>query len=149
LERPPARFAAQREGFGQQVFERLALGQTLLELGRPGGEVGVGKLLHGGLERVDLVHATLEPLTLPLVLRPDDLPQRDLYVISHRVLSSRQRPAVTCQSPAETRSVRPQFDHLPLITVLLYPPAYRFGKTCRGLVVSQFAVAALNERRNN
>ena len=52
-------FADGGEGFGQQVVERGAGGQAFAELGRLGGEGGVGQGSHAGLEGVDLRHAPL------------------------------------------------------------------------------------------
>ncbi|MEI2787357.1 MAG: hypothetical protein V9E93_00585 [Steroidobacteraceae bacterium] len=46
--------ADDRERFGQEVVEGLAGRKLLAELDGPGGKVGVGKGLQGGLERVDL-----------------------------------------------------------------------------------------------
>ncbi|MFK4608031.1 hypothetical protein ABIF57_007483 [Bradyrhizobium diazoefficiens] len=56
-----------REGRHQQVIERLALGELLLEVGRAGLELLVGELDELGLQRVDRVDAGLISLHPPVV----------------------------------------------------------------------------------
>ena len=67
LEEADAPLAADREGFDEDIFERLALGQAVAELGRLGGEGLVGERLHGGLERVDLGDVGAHPADLALI----------------------------------------------------------------------------------
>ena len=53
VEDAAAGLAADGEGFDQQVVERFAVGDALLEFDGFGGQFGVGELLDLGLEIVD------------------------------------------------------------------------------------------------
>jgi hypothetical protein len=59
--------ADDREGFVQDVFQRLALGEPVLEKLCLGAEVGVAHRLVLGLERIDARHALLQGPELPVV----------------------------------------------------------------------------------
>src|SRR5690606_19297434 len=67
LEGAPAGFAAHREGVGQQIVERRAVVQFLLDLRRLGLELGVAELLQRRLELVDLLNERLHALDGALV----------------------------------------------------------------------------------
>src|SRR6185295_6936883 len=54
VEHAPAGFADDRECFGQQVVERLAVGEALLEFGSLAAQGVIAERLDRGLERVDL-----------------------------------------------------------------------------------------------
>ncbi len=66
-ERALGGLAAGREGRNQDVVERLAFGDLLLEVLGAGAQRLVGQLLKLLLQRVDLVHARLIALDAPLV----------------------------------------------------------------------------------
>ena len=70
---PATRLADGREGVGQDVVERLALGQPRLELSRPGAELVVAERLHGGLEVVDPRDLPLHALQDPALADAQDL----------------------------------------------------------------------------
>ena len=72
---PSTRLAASRhdgEGFGQDLVERLALGEALLELGGLGLQLVVGERLHLRLERVDLLDDAAELAQQALVTAAED-----------------------------------------------------------------------------
>ncbi len=76
----PARFAADGEGFDQQVIERFAIGDALLEFDGFLGEFGVGKLLDRRLEIVNGGDDWTDPLNFAFVPGPEDFRQ---YLVDH------------------------------------------------------------------
>ena len=58
----PVRFPADGEGFRQQVVQRFALGEPVLELGGLGLQLFVGQLLHLRLQRQHLVRQRADAL---------------------------------------------------------------------------------------
>ena len=72
VEDAAAGFAADGEGFDQQVVERLAIGDALLEFDGFRGQLGVGELLELGLEIVDGGDDRTQPLDFAFVLGPED-----------------------------------------------------------------------------
>jgi hypothetical protein len=66
-------FAHHREGFRQEIVERLALGDALPELGRLRPELLVRERLHRAFERVHPLDHRADAFELTLVLRADDL----------------------------------------------------------------------------
>ncbi len=60
-------FAADGEGFLEQVVKRLAVFDALLEFDGFLGQLGVGELLEGGFEIVDLGDEGAEPLDFAFV----------------------------------------------------------------------------------
>jgi hypothetical protein len=73
VERPPAALADQREGVDEDVVERRAVVELLLEVAGLGLELGVRQRLHLRLELADLHHLGLELLDLALVPTTEDL----------------------------------------------------------------------------
>ena len=67
-----AGFAANGEGLDQQVVERLAVCDALLEFDGFLGEFGVGELLESGFEIVDGGDNWTEPLNFAFVPGPED-----------------------------------------------------------------------------
>ena len=64
--------AADGERFNQQVIQRLAVGDPLLEFHGFLGEFGVGELLESGFEVVDGGDKRAEPLNFAFVPGPED-----------------------------------------------------------------------------
>jgi hypothetical protein len=75
LEHAPGCLAAHRERFRQQVVERLAVRDAILEFRRLGLEFSVGQLFDLRLERVNLAHGFLILLEQPLVAATENLGQ--------------------------------------------------------------------------
>ena len=73
LEHAPARLAAHGEGLDEDVVERGAVVELLLELGRLGLELGVGELLHLLFEGVDGLDPRPHPADGALVGGAEDL----------------------------------------------------------------------------
>src|SRR5262249_3128112 len=71
----PSRLAAGRERLRQERLDLLAVGEAFSQLVGPGGELGVGEGLHGGLERVDVRDDGPHPLDVALVLGAEDRPE--------------------------------------------------------------------------
>ncbi len=67
------RFAHGGERLEEQLVERLAVLDALLELDRLGGEVGVGELLEVGLERADVHRLLGKPLEPPAFADAENL----------------------------------------------------------------------------
>ncbi|MNT47694.1 hypothetical protein D3C72_1844290 [compost metagenome] len=63
------------EGFGQQVVERLALGDAVLEFLRLGAQRVVAELFEFGFERIDARHRLAILLEEPVVATAEDLGQ--------------------------------------------------------------------------
>ena len=72
VEDAAAGLAADGEGFDQQVVERLAVGDALLEFDGFLGEFGVGELLEPGFEIVDGGDDWTHPLDFAFVPGPED-----------------------------------------------------------------------------
>jgi hypothetical protein len=72
-EDPPPRLAHRRERLGQDVVERLTLGEPRLELVRPGAQLVVAEGLHRGLEVVDPRDLALHALQDPALPDAEDL----------------------------------------------------------------------------
>ena len=67
------RLAHSGERLEEELLQRLAVLEPLLELGRLGGELGVGELLEVGLERRDVGRLLGEPLQAPAFADAQDL----------------------------------------------------------------------------
>ncbi len=80
VEDAPSHLAHRRERFHQQVVERGALRQLLLELDGLVRQFLVGEPLHGGLQVVDGGYDRPHGLDLPLVLGAEDLRE---YGVEH------------------------------------------------------------------
>ena len=65
-------FAADGEGFNQQIVEGLAVGDALLEFHRFLGEFGIGELLEPRFEIVDGGDNWTKPLDFAFVPGPED-----------------------------------------------------------------------------
>ena len=61
------------EGLGQQVVERLAVGEARAELGGLAAQLLVAERLDRRFEGVDVGDARTQPLQFTVVLRADDL----------------------------------------------------------------------------
>src|SRR5215204_6126571 len=72
----PGDLAHDGEGLGHQIIEGLAAGEPLAKLLGLLPQVGVGELLHLGLERRDRLHALLEGLDLAALAHPQYLRQQ-------------------------------------------------------------------------
>ena len=72
VEDAAAGFAADGEGFDQQVVERLAIFDALLEFDGFLGQFGVGELLESGFEIVDGGDDWTEPLDFAFVPGPEN-----------------------------------------------------------------------------
>ena len=72
LQRPLAGFANGREGFGQEVVERLALGDASAELAGLGAQCVFAQRLEGRFQRVDLRHDLPVLLQQPVVAAAED-----------------------------------------------------------------------------
>ena len=73
----PARgLAADGKRLGQELVDRLAVGDALPELVRLRSEPGVVERLHRGLECVDRVHGRHHPLDVALVLGAENRSQQ-------------------------------------------------------------------------
>ena len=68
-----ARFANHREGFGQDVVERFAIGNAALELARFLGQLGVGKRLHPFFEGIDPYYGSAVVAQQPFVAAAENL----------------------------------------------------------------------------
>ena len=73
VEHAAAGLADDRERFGQQVVERLAVGESRPELGRLAAQLLVGQRLDGRFECADLAHDRTQLLQIAFVLGADDL----------------------------------------------------------------------------
>ena len=56
------------KGFGKDVVQRLAIGQTLLEFHSFGGQLLVSQSLELGLQRLNLIHDGIDLLQFPLTV---------------------------------------------------------------------------------
>ncbi len=102
-----ADLAHDREGLGQEVVERLAVGEALLELGGLAAKLIVRERLHRGLERVDLRDERAQLLQFTFVLGADDL-REDL--LDHLLEAIPRGDSNDCNSycgSAETRHYLP------------------------------------------
>ena len=73
------------ERLGQQVVERLAVGDARAELGRLGAQLLVGQRLDRRLERVDLLDERANRFQLALVLGADDLGEESVEHVMVRL----------------------------------------------------------------
>ncbi len=70
VEDAAAGFAADGEGFDQQIVERCAVGDALLEFDGFGGQIDIGELLDRGFQIVDSGDDWTDPLTSRSFLVP-------------------------------------------------------------------------------
>ena len=71
-EHPLRRFAHRGESFGQDIVERLALGQLRAELAGLGAQFVVGQGFKRGLEGCDLADDLVEGFYIPVVGRAEN-----------------------------------------------------------------------------
>src|SRR5262249_27394369 len=94
---PPAGFLHRPERLGQEVVQRLAVGEALLEFRRLGREIGVAEIAVRFEVPVDLVHDRPQLLLVAVVLVAEDSRQQSAYHLGLLFLSSRK---TGCEIPA-------------------------------------------------
>ena len=76
VEHAPPGLAHDGEGFGQQVVQRRAAAEALLEFRGLAAKLGIGERLDARLELVDRRNQRRQPLELTIVLRANDLGEK-------------------------------------------------------------------------
>jgi len=98
-----AGLAADGEGFGQDLVERLPAGDALLELRRLGLQLLVGELLQLCFQRVDLVDGAVQLLEQALVAAAEDTGEQVVDHVGNRKGRER-RGGAACAAPKRNRA---------------------------------------------